>query len=559
MGAKYAGVPVDRREFLRSAALWGAGAAASASGLSACKGRGLPPAPSGAARTSFAFEEATLGDLGRSMQAGALTAERLAQAYLDRIRELNPALLAVIEVDPDALGAAAALDRERRARGPRGPLHGIAVLLKDNVDTADRTSTTAGSLALAGVRRRRDAFVAARLRGAGCVLLGKANMSEWANFRGKNSSSGWSARGGQGRNPYALDRSPGGSSSGSAQAVAANLVAVAIGTETDGSIVAPASLCGVVGLKPTVGATSRRGVIPIAHSQDTVGPLARTVEDAARVLVAIAGPDPEDPATAAQAGLGEALGTALGTLDRDGLRGARIGVAREGGFFGYSRSADAIAEEAIRALRSAGAEVVDPADLPTARALAASEESELEVLHTEFKADLDAYLGALGPEARVRSIADLVAFDEAHADVELRFFGHEHLVTALGKGPLTNPTYRAALERNRRLAGREGIDAVMDRHRLDALVAPTTHPAFPIDLVNGDHWLGGASTAPALAGYPALTVPAGHASGLPVGLLFFGRAFSEPTLVRLAYAFEQLTRARRPPGLAPTVEPPPRG
>ena len=494
----------------------------------------------------MSIEAATIAQLQAAMAGGTLTARRLVEIYLERIAALDvngPALHSVIETNPDALAIADLLDQERRTSGPRGPLHGIPILLKDNIDTADRMHTTAGSLALLESRPTRDAFVAERLRAAGAVLLGKANMSEWANFRSTHSSSGWSARGGQARNPYALDRTPCGSSSGSASAVSAGLAAASLGTETDGSILCPASASGVVGIKPTVGLTSRAGVIPIAHSQDTVGPFGRTVADAAALLGAISGEDPRDAATSASAGRFATDYTRF--LDKDGLRGARLGIAREV-YFGYSEKTDAIAEAAIAAMEAAGAVIVDPADIPTAKRMSESQ-AELEVLHYEFKADLNAYLAGLNPEAAAHSLEDVIAFNEAHREQEMPYFGQEHMLAAQAKGPLTAPAYLAALAENHRLSRQEGIDAVMERLQLDALVMPSGSPPWKIDLVDGDHGLGGSSQPAALAGYPAVSVPAGYVFGLPVGITFMGRAFSEPKLIRLAYAFEQATRARLAP------------
>jgi len=497
------------------------------------------------------LQEATIARLQAAMGDGRLTAGTLVERYLDRIERLDrrgPALRSVIEVNPDAGAIAEQLDRERRERGPRGPLHGIPVLLKDNVDTHDRMQTTAGSLALAGQPAPADATVAARLRAAGAVLLGKANLSEWANFRSRHSSSGWSGRGGQCRNPYVLDRSPCGSSSGSAAAVSANLCAVAIGTETDGSIVCPSSACGVVGIKPTVGLTSRAGVVPISHSQDTVGPHARTVADAAAVLGALTGVDPRDPATAA--GAGRPPADYLASLVADGLRGARIGVARSSGF-GASPRVDAIMDEALRALSEAGATLVDPADIPTRDQLGG--ENENTVLLHEFKHDLDAYLASRAG-VPVRSLADAIRFNVEHAAEELAWFGQERFEQAQGTAGLTDPAYLEALAAGHRLSREEGIDAVLDRHGLDALVAPTGGPAWTIDLVGGDHFSTGSSTASAQAGYPIVTVPAGFTAGLPVNISFIGRAWSEPTLIRLAFAFERCTQVRRRPGFVPTLE-----
>jgi amidase len=491
------------------------------------------------------LEEATLASLQAEMAEGRLGALRLTEQYLERIAALDragPALRSIIEVNPDALEIADALDRERATNGPRGPLHGVPVLLKDNIATADRMGTTAGSLALAVVSCERDAFGAARLRAAGAILLGKANMSEWANFRSTHSSSGWSARGGQAVNPYSLDRSPCGSSSGSATAVAANLVAVSLGTETDGSILCPASVNGVVGIKPTVGLTSRAGVIPIAHSQDTVGPLARTVADAAALLTVIAGVDPRDPVAGQPPAAPVDYAAAL---NPDALLGARIGVAREV-YFGYSPATDALAEAAIQRMRTLGATIVDPAHIPTAKEMSASD-AELTVLLYEFKGDLNAYLADLPADAPVRSLGDLIAFNEAHATEEMPWFGQEMLLLAQEKGPLTEQAYLDALAENHRLSRAEGIDAVMERERLDALVMPSGGPGWKIDLITGDHHTGGSAQPAALAGYPAISVPLGHVAGLPVGLTFMGKAYSEARLIQLAYAFEQATRARRTP------------
>jgi amidase len=487
------------------------------------------------------------------MAAGQDTARSLAEKYLARIERFDrqgPALRSVIELNPEALTIADQLDAERKAKGTRGPLHGIPILLKDNIATADRMSTTAGSLALEGVRPPEDAFVVRRLRAAGAVILGKTNLSEWANFRSTHSSSGWSARGGQVRNPYALDRSPSGSSSGSGAATAANFAAAAVGTETDGSIVSPAHSTSLVGIKPTLGLVSRTGIVPIAHSQDTAGPMARTVADAAALLTAMAGVDPADQATAESrphAGVDY-----TSALDAGGLQGARIGIVRDR-LFGYSPAADRLAEAAIAAMRQQGAVIVDPANIPTLGALDAD---ELQVLLYEFKADLNAYLARLGPSSPVRSLKDIIAFNVAHRERELRYFGQEIMEMAEAKGPLTSPEYTTALKENRRRARELGIDAVMSRHRLDALVAPTFEPAWLIDLVNGDTFPGNAaspSTVAAVAGYPHLTVPMGYVRGLPVGISFFGRAWSEPLLIKLAYAFEQATKHRRPPTFRPTA------
>lgn len=510
----------------------------------------------GAARFSAPheeIEEATVASLAAAMADGRITAQRLTMIYLERIAALNtvgPELRAVIETNPDALAIAEALDRERAATGPRSPLHGVPILLKDNIDTADQTLTAAGSLALVDTRPTRDATVAERLRAAGAVLLGKANLSEWANIRSSHSSSGWSARGGQARNPYHLARTTSGSSSGSASAVAANLCAVALGTETNGSILSPAHINGVVGIKPTVGLTSRAGVIPISHTQDTVGPFGRAVADAAAVLGALTGVDPRDPATAASAGRFHSDYTQF--LDANALRGARIGVARQT-FFGYSEKTDPIAEAAVSTLKECGAEIIDPADIPTAKELE-NTPAEFEVLLYELKADLNAYLATRPPAGTVRTLADLIAFNEAHAHEELPYFGQDIFIAAQAKGPLTEQAYLDALAEIQRLSRGDGIDAVLEQYQLDALFMPTGNPAWLIDHVNGDAPGPGGSSGPAaLAGYPAITIPAGMVAGLPVGVTFMGRAFSEPRLIALAYAFEQATQARARPTYATNV------
>jgi amidase len=501
---------------------------------------------------AFELEEATVVDLQAGMQSGKYTSQALTERYLARIQELDRKggmpLLSVIELNPDALAIAAALDKERKEKGPRGPMHGIPVLIKDNIATADRMQTTAGSLALVGAVPSKDAFIVERLRAAGAVILGKTNLSEWANFRSTKSSSGWSARGGQCRNPYALDRTPSGSSSGSGTAAAANFCAVAVGTETDGSIVSPAAAASLVGLKPTVGLVSRSGIIPISHSQDTAGPMTRTVADAAALLSVLAGIDPSDAATATSQGKAHADYTKF--LDPQGLKGARIGVPRER-FFGYHAPTDALVEKAIELMKAQGATIIDPAPIPTAAKI---DEPEFEVLLYEFKADLEAYLAGLGDKTKVKTLADLIRFNDEHRDTEMPYFGQELFHMAQAKGPLTDKKYRKALQDSRRFAREQGIDAVMAKHKLDALIAPTQAPPGLIDLVNGDHWLGSSSTPAAVSGYATLTVPAGYVYGLPVGLSFIGRAWSEPVLLKLAYAYEQASKHRRPPTFAPTAD-----
>jgi amidase len=498
---------------------------------------------------AFDLEEATIADLQRRLQTAQDTARSLAQKYLARIEALDrrgPALRSVIEINPDALTVADQLDAERKSRGVRGPLHGIPVLIKDNIATADRMMTTAGSLALVGARPPKDAFIVTRLRAAGAVILGKTNMSEWANFRSVRSTSGWSARGGQTLNPYALDRSPSGSSSGSAVAVAANLAAVAIGTETDGSIVSPSQANSIVGIKPTVGLLSRAGIVPISHTQDTPGPMARTVADAAILLGAMIGADPEDDATRTQ----KAATDYSVFLDRNGLKGARIGVVRNR-LFRYNLEVDRLVEAAIAQMRAQGAVIVDPANIPT---LGTFDETELNVLLYEFKDGINRYLSWLGPSSPVKSLQDVIDFNDAHAKDELRYFGQDILIMSSQKGPLSRAEYVGALYGSRWQARDLGIDAVMSSYALDALVAPTGGPAGLIDLATGDKSSApGPSSVAAVAGYPHITVPVGYVGGLPVGISFFGRAWSEPVLIRLAYAYEQASRHRRPPTFAATA------
>lgn len=528
------GREVSRREFLQ----WGSVAAA---GLALVDVRRLEAVAQGN------LEEATIAEMQAAMASGKLTALQLVNFYLDRIQALDkagPKLTTIIEVNPDARDIARQLDAERASGGPRGPLHGIPITLKDNIDTADKMQSAAGSLALVGTPALQDATVAKRLRDAGAIILGKANLSEWANFRSFHSSSGWSGRGGQCKNPFAPSRNPCGSSSGSAASVSANFAAVALGTETDGSIVCPASTNGVVGIKPTVGLTSRAGVVPISHTQDTVGPHGRTVADAATVLGALTGVDPRDPATSGSDGKFHTDYTVF--LNADGLRGARIGVVRNTGFFGYSEETDRIAEEAISAMRDAGATIVDPANIPTGDAIL-SDPAELIVLVYEFKRDLNKYL-ATRTGIPVKTLADTIAFNNAHTNQELRYFLQE-LFDLAESDPFTADDYQAAHTRSHQLSREQGINAVMNQNHLDALVGPTGSPAWPTDLVNGDHFLGASSSPCAMAGYPIINVPAGYAFGLPVGMSFMGRAYSEPTLIRIASGFEAVTHVRRAPKL----------
>lgn len=528
----------DRRTFLGRAA-----AAAASLALRPPGGMVATPAGTSAMAPAPELEETTIASLQAAMGHGDATARSIAEAYLARIAALDkagPMLNSVIELNAEALQIADALDRERREAGARGPMHGIPVLLKDNIDTGDTMQTTAGSLALVGAPAPRDAFVAARLRAAGVVILGKTNLSEWANFRSTHSTSGWSGRGGQTRCPYVLDRNPCGSSSGSGAGIAANLAAVAVGTETDGSVVCPASANGLVGLKPTLGLVSRSGIIPLSHSQDTAGPMARTVRDTALLLNGMTGVDPRDPATSAATGHIAPDYTA--TLQPGALRGRRLGVVRS--YFGFDPGVDRVMEESLTALRSAGAILVDPVVLPNAGKY---DDSEGVVLRYEFKADIAAYLATRAGPAGPKTLRDLIDFNTRNADREMPWFGQELFEQSEAKGPLTDKAYQAALARNLRLSRGEGIDAALRANKVDALIAPTGGPAWMTDLVVGDHFTGGYSTASAVAGYPHITVPAGFVHGLPVGISFFAGAWSEPALLAMAFAFEQTTNVRRPP------------
>lgn len=543
---------IDRRRFLGASAAGTASLALAASGCAPSDGAGS----AGAGQTSssevapFELDEVTVAELQASMESGERTARSITELYLGRIEELDrqgPALRAIIETNPDALAIAEELDRERAAGNVRGPLHGIPVAIKDNIDTHDGMTTTAGSLALEGSIPAQDAFIAAQLKAAGAIVLAKANMSEWAYFRGERASSGWSARGGQCRMPYALNRNPCGSSSGSGVAASANLAALTIGTETGGSIMCPSSTNGVVGIKPTVGLWSRSGIIPISHSQDTAGPMTRTVRDAAVLLGPLTGVDPRDEATAASEGNSYTDYTQF--LDTDGLRGARIGVARS--FSGFDPRIMDLFDDAVDAMRAQGAVLVDPANLD---ASAWNDPLSLVLLEYEFKADLNAYLASLGPDAPVKSLEEVIAFNIANADREMPYFGQQRMTSSQARGPLTDPEYLNAKETIQRANREDGIDRLMDEHNLDAIIAPTRDLSWPTDHIKGDRLDGGSSAGPAaIAGYPDISVPMGFVSGLPVGVSFFGRAWSEPVLLRIAYAYEQATQHRRAPGFAPTL------
>ena len=551
---------MDRRAFVVAGVVGGALAAASGAlpGIADATeaGRPVDPTPARAAvGDDFELAEVTIDKLQAGMQSGQYTARSIVDQYLGRIDALDqrgPTVNAIIELNPDATAIADALDQERKAKGPRGPMHGIPVLIKDNIATADKMQTTAGSLALVDGTPPRDAFIVDRLRAAGAIILGKTNLSEWANFRSAHSCSGWSGRGGQTRDPYALDRNPSGSSSGSAVAAASNFAAVAIGTETDGSIVSPSSCCSLVGLKPTVGLVSRAGIVPISHVQDTSGPICRTVRDAAILLGAVAGIDARDRATAASRGKSASDYTTF--LDPAGLKGARIGVARAH-YFGYNVALDEAVDTALDVMRRLGAIIVDPANLETTGQY---DDAEGEALLYEFKVDLNTYLSELGSSARVRTMADVIAFNDAHRATELAYFGQDLMLQAQAKGPLTTEKYVAARGRCTRLSRTLGIDHTMTTHRLDAIVAPTGAPPWPIDLVNGDGSIGtsaaSSSTPAAVAGYPSITVPVGFTFGLPVGMSFIGRAYSEGLLLKLAYAYEQAATMRQPPMFRPTAD-----
>ncbi|HEY6082091.1 MAG TPA: amidase [Chitinophagaceae bacterium] len=496
------------------------------------------------------LDEITIDELKNGYRSGKYTIKSVTEQYISRIKEIDkqgPLLNSVIELNPDALKIAAELDSELKEKGARGPLHGIPVLIKDNIDTADGMLTTAGSLALVGSKPVQDSFLVQRLRAAGALILGKTNLSEWANYRSTHSTSGWSGRGGLTKNPYALDRNTSGSSAGSGAAAAANLCAIAIGTETDGSVVSPSAINGIVGIKPTVGLVSRSGIIPISHSQDTAGPMARTVRDAAILLGVMQGSDPEDGATTGKDR--KAFSDYEQFLDGNGLSGARIGVLRK--YFGILPQVDAIIDNAIGVLKKKGAVLVDPVIIDSVGKLDSNEST---VLSYEIKADMKAYLERRGPGSVMHSLKDLIDFNTKHASEEMPYFGQELFLQAEERGPLSDAAYLEALETNHRMTREEGIDAIMEKHHLDAIVCPTDGPAWVTDLVDGDHALGLSSQLPAVAGYPHITVPAGFLFGLPIGISFFGKAWSEPMLLKIAYGFEQATKVRTPPRFLPAAQ-----
>ena len=546
---------MDRRKFIGRTAIAGAGLLAMPGCTTETRERVAQRATKRGDSTtatsttpSFAHDEVSVADLQKQMRDGKLTSAKLTDAYLARMDEIDsagPTLRSVIERNPDARSIAEMMDEERKAGRVRGPLHGIPVLIKDNIDSADKMMTTAGSLALVGTPAPKDAFIVDRLRAAGAVLLGKTNLSEWANFRSSRSSSGWSGRGGQTRNPYVLDRNPCGSSSGTGSAISASLAAVGVGTETDGSIICPSSLCGIVGLKPTIGLVSRSGIIPISASQDTAGPMGRTVADVAALLGVLAGEDTRDTATAASKGRVESDYTKF--LDANALKGARIGVARN--LAGFHPAVDDAFNQAVQALSAAGATVIDPVNVPN---LGRFEDAEMEVLLYEFKDGLNKYLAERGSTTLFRTLADLIAYNTREAAAEMPYFAQELFERAEKKGPLSDAAYKDAMAACKKFV-REGLNQVFAQHKLDALVAPSNGPAWPTDHVNGDRFTGGNTSYAAVAGYPTITVPMAFTAELPLGMSFLGAAWSEGRLIGLAHSFEQATKGRRSPKFLPTV------
>jgi amidase len=527
---------MKRRSFFKTSIVGGSTLALA--GLSACTKKSVQEPHSNLA--AFELNETSITNLQEQMELGTLTSQSICEKYLTRIKKVDPVLKSVIEINPDALNIASSLDDERKAGKVRGPLHGIPVLIKDNIDTGDRMHTTAGSLALSGNIAQEDAFIVTQLREAGAVLLGKTNLSEWANFRSTNSSSGWSGRGGQVRNPFCLDRSPCGSSSGTGAAVSANLCALGIGTETNGSIVCPSGINGLVGIKPTLGMWSRRGIIPIAHSQDTAGPMARTVTDAAILLGALSKFDADDAETHLKQG--KIYKDYTPFLDENGLKGKRIGIASQ--MIPSHKAVKELFIQAVQSMQNGGVEMVEDLSFEHHKKWG---QPSYDVLLFEFKADLNKYLASHGA-AKVKSLEELIEYNKQNSKAEMPWFGQEILEAAQEKGDLNSETYLKALKDSKRFAGKEGIDALMDEHNLDALIAPTNGPAWVIDWVNGDNFNGGSSSPAAISGYPNITVPMGFVNGLPIGISFFGRAWSEPTLLSIAYAFEQLTKHREAPG-----------
>ena len=544
---------MKRRDFLTSSTLAAAGLtsviAASCNTKSSSEKEEKKESAVGPFADKFELNEITINELQEKVKKGEYSYEQITELYLKRIDEIDkkgPAINAVIQINPDAASIAKAMDEERKNGKSRGPLHGIPVLIKDNIDTADKMKTSAGSLALAGSIALKDSFVAQKLREAGAVILGKTNLSEWANIRSSHSTSGWSGRGGLTKNPYALDRNACGSSSGTGASISSNLATIGIGTETDGSIVCPSTHHSLVGIKPTLGLISRSGIVPIAHSQDTAGPMCRSVTDAALLLSVLTGIDSRDNATATSQGKASTDYTKF--LDKGGLKGMRIGVARK--YFGFNDRVDKLMNDAIEVMKQQAAVIIDPADVPN---MGKYDDTELEVLLYELKADLNNYLSSLGPNAPVKSLKDIIDFNEKNKDKEMPYFGQDLFIKAEAKGPLISKEYLDALAKNHRLSREEGIDAVMNKEKLDAIIAPTGAPAWVTDLVNGDHFVGGYSTPSAVAGYPHITVPAGYVFGLPIGLSIFGRAWSEPVLMKIAYAYEQATQHRRSPQFLSTA------